>query len=151
MYEEENNGVLIETVGTSVRDYRTEQCSYWWKGSNDANMAFNAARTLEYESDLIWQIDVNITSLRGVTVQILNGTNIFTAGSAIEINDNDWANGAQRFTFNVTFEVNSAEYDDFGITDAIRDATPDDMKDSDAVNVTNNIWVNFTPVPGVVS
>lgn len=150
MYEEENNGVLVETVGTAIRAFREEQCSYWWRGSNAANKAFEARRSLEYESSLIWQIDVNITALRGATVQILNGTNFFTAGDPVEVNENDWLNGARYFSYNVTFNVSSDLYDDFGITEAIRDGTPANMKGSNYVTVENNIWASFVAEPGSV-
>jgi hypothetical protein len=149
MYEEVNNGVLFETVGSAVTAFRSEQCSYWWMGDNDLNKAFEATRSLEYESSLIWQIDVNVTALRGVVVQILNGTSFFTASDAIEINENDFNNGNNRFTYNVTFNVSSVDYDDFGITDAVRDAAADNMKGSDYVTVTNNIFASFAAVPGI--
>ena len=68
MWEEERNGVVVDTIGTAQDDFRNEQCAYWWFGNNDLNEAFEAVRNAEYTSSLIWQLDVNITELRGTTV-----------------------------------------------------------------------------------
>ena len=149
MWNETNNGVLVETVGSAVPDFRNEQCTYWFRGNYDADKAMQDLWNATYETSLIWQIDVNITALSGVTAQIMNGTSFFSAGDGIEVNEENFKNGKSRFTFNVTFNVSETEYDDFGITDEVRDSTPVYRKGGDYVTAENNIFVTFTALPGI--
>lgn len=93
MWKEENNGLLVEGIGSATEDLRGEQCFYWLRGSIEQNKAFEALYVASegYESELIWQIDVNITALRGVTVSILNGTSLFDTSEGFEINEYTWS------------------------------------------------------------
>lgn len=97
---------------------------------------------------MFWQLDVNITRLQGVTVQLFNGTSFFFVGQGKEIGAIEFRNGDRNFTYNVTFNVTEAEYDDFGITDSVRDSKPSTMKGTDYVTALNQLFVTFTAIEG---
>jgi hypothetical protein len=101
---------------------------------------------LYYESDLFWQLDVNITQLQGATLQILNGTSFFYVDQGIEIGENEFKTGKRNYTYNVTFNVSELDYDTFGVTDSVRDRASASMKGTDYVTVMNQIFVTFTAI-----
>ena len=75
-------------------------------GNPTSNRAFEQNYTKYfYNSSLTWQIDVNVTSLQGAHLQILNGTSFFYAGSPVEISELDFKSGKRNFSFNSTFNV----------------------------------------------
>ena len=67
----------------------------------------------------------------------MNGTNFLNAGDGIEVTEADFIKGIRNFSYNVTFNVSTSQYDDFGVTDAIRDDSPDSMKGTDYVTIEN--------------